>query len=135
MDPSLPSPDHGRILRHGRRADQITEDAVDQRARELAQIAGRSPNVITDEDRRLARAELSGETLPDTTLTDDEGVAGLTRDTGEPRSYTGAPVPQQNEPEDQQVTERLVLEGVEEAQHDQMLAASRQRRREERGES
>lgn len=133
MDPSLPSPDHGRILRHGHRADQITDDEIDRRARELAQIAGRSPNVITDEDRRQARAELSGEALPETTLTDSEGIAGLSRDPSEPPSDTGLQVPVQNESEDQQVTERLVLEGVEEAQHDQMLAASRRRRREERG--
>ncbi len=39
-----------------------------------------------------------------------------------------------NEPEDQEVMERLALEGVEEAQHDQMLAA-RRRERDERRES
>jgi hypothetical protein len=132
MNPSLPSPEPGRILRHGYRADQITDDAIDQRARELAQIAGRSPELITEEDRRRARAELSGESLPATTLTDSEGTAGLTRDPSEPPSDTGMHVPQQDEPDNQQVAERLVLEGVEEAQHDQMLAASRQRRREER---
>ncbi len=132
MNPSLPSPEPGRILRHGHRADQITHDAIDQRARELAQIAGRSPEMITEEDRRRARAELNGDTLPETTLTDSEGTAGLTRDPSEPPSDTGVHVPQQDEPDNQQVAERLVLEGVEEAQHDQMLAASRQRRREER---
>lgn len=132
MNPSLPSPESGRILRHGHRADQITDDAIDQRARELAQIAGRSPDTITDDDRRRARAELSGDSLPETTLTDSEGTAGLTRDPSEPPSDTGVHVPQQDEADNQEVAERLVLEGVEEAQHDQMLAASRQRRREER---
>jgi hypothetical protein len=129
--PKNPS-ETGRILRHGHRADQVTDEAIDRRARELAQIDGRAPGAVTADDRRLARAELSGETLPDTTLTDSESTAGLSRDPSEPASDTGAQVPGQNEPEDQQVTERLVVEGVEEAQHDQMLAASRKRRHDER---
>ncbi|HEY8932527.1 MAG TPA: hypothetical protein VIM44_04355 [Rariglobus sp.] len=131
MNPDLPPPEPGRILRHGHRADQITEDAIDQRARELAQIAGRSPDTITDEDRQRAHTELSGETLPETTLTDADGTTALTRDPSEPPSDTGLHVQQQNEPETQQIAERLVLEGVEEAQHDQMLAAARERRRKE----
>jgi len=129
MNPSLPSPEPGRILRHGHRADQITEEAIDQRARELGQIAGRPPDTITDGDRRRARAELRGEALPETTLTDSEGTLALTRDPSEPPSNTGMHVPQQDEPDNQEVAERLVLEGVEEALHDQMLAASRQSRR------
>ncbi len=116
-----------RILRHGRRADEITEEAIAQRARELAMIDGRSPRDITDEDRRHALAELRGESLPETSFDDDETSASLTRDPSEPLSVAGERKPTRNEPEDQEVQERLVLEGVEEAQHDQMLAARRRR--------
>jgi hypothetical protein len=122
----------GRILRHGRQANELTAEAVERRARELAQIDGRSPDLIEREDLRRSRAELSGDTLPPSTLTDSESNAGLSRDPGEPPSDTGIQIPDLNESEEQQVTERLVLEGVEEAQHEQMLAASRLRRREER---
>jgi hypothetical protein len=126
------SPSSGRILRHGHQADQVTAEAVERRARELAQIDGRSPDLIDDEDLRRSRAELSGDTLPPSTLTDAESNAGLSRDPSEPFSDSGTQIPNLNESEDQQITERLVLEGVEEAQHEQMLAASRLRRREER---
>ena len=120
--------DHSaRILRHGRRADEITDEAIALRARELAIIDGRSPRDITDEDRQRALAELRGELLPETSFDDGEGGAGLSRDPSEPLSIAGERKPTLNEPEDQEVEERLVLEGVEEAQHDQMLAARRRR--------
>jgi hypothetical protein len=117
----------GRILRHGKHASEITDEAISARARELALIDGRSPHEVTDEDFERSYAELRGEHLPDTTLDDAVASGGLTRDPSEPVSITGSQAPEQNEPEDQEVMERLVLEGVEEAQHDQMLAA-RQRR-------
>lgn len=117
-----------RILRHGKRADEITEEAIEVRARELVLIDGRSPREIGDADRARALAELRGETLPETSLDNGESVAGLSRDPAEPLSIPGERTPDHNVPEDQEVQERLVLEGVEEAQHDQMLAASRRRR-------
>jgi hypothetical protein len=117
----------GRILRHGKRASEITEEEIASRARELAIIDGRSAHEVTSEDLARSRAELRGQHLPDTTLEDSVSHAALTRDPSEPISDTGMQVPEQNEPEDQEVMERLVLEGVEEAQHDQMLAARQQR--------
>lgn len=121
--------DHAaRILRHGRRADEITAEAIEIRARELALIDGRSPRDITEADRHRALAELRGELLPETSFDNGEGAVGLSRDPSEPLSIPGEQVPTHNELEDQEVQERLVLEGVEEAQHDQMLAARRRRR-------
>lgn len=117
----------GRILRHGKHVSEITDETIAERARELALIDGRSASDVTEEDLELSRAELRGEHLPDTTLDDALASGGLTRDPSEPVSLSGNQVPEHNEPEDQEVMERLVLEGVEEAQHDQMLAA-RQRR-------
>lgn len=119
----------GRVLRHGKPATEITDEAIVARARELAIIDGRSADDVSDEYLELSRAELRGEHLPDTTLEDEVVTRGLTRDPSEPVSNTGFQTPEQNEPEDQEVMERLVLEGVEEAQHDQMLAARQQHTR------
>ncbi len=120
--------DHSaRILRHGLRADEITDEAIAIRARELALIDGRPGRDITDEDRQRALAELRGRTLPDTSLANGEGSAGLSHDPSDPLAVPGARTPDHNEPEDQEVQERLVLEGVGEAQHDQMLADRRRR--------
>lgn len=124
----------GRILRHGKRADEVTAEAIEVRARELAVIDGRSASAITDDDRRRSREELLGLNLPDTTLAEDEAAGRVTRDPSEPTANPGHQTPMRNEPEDQEVMERLALEGVEEAQHDQMLAA-RRRERDERRES
>ncbi len=118
------------ILRHGHRADEITDEAVEIRAKELALIDGRRAASVTDQDRARALAELRGDHLPATAFDDGEADAGLSRDPAEPRSIAGERTPIYNEPEDQEMQERLVLEGVEEAQHDQMLAARRTRDRE-----
>ena len=91
-------------------------------------IDERSRDEVTEDDRRTALAELRGENLPDTTSEDAEGVAGLTRDPSDPLAVSGERKPTINPPEDQEVQERLVLEGVEEAQHEQMLAARRESR-------
>jgi hypothetical protein len=123
---SKTSPDmSGRMLRHGKRADEITDEAITLRGQELAMIDGRSPREVTEEDREHALAELRGQHLPQGSFDDGEARAGMSRDPSEPRSIPGARTPLYNEPEDQEMQERLALEGVEEAQHDQMLAARR----------
>jgi hypothetical protein len=125
---NTPNREHtARILRHGQRADEITREAIETRARELVIIAGRPAREVNDSDRTRALDELRGQHLPDTSLDDDEGAAGLSRDPSEPIAVSGQRTPIINEPEEQEVQERLVLEGVEEAQHDQMLADRRRR--------
>ncbi|AHF93291.1 hypothetical protein OPIT5_26820 [Opitutaceae bacterium TAV5] len=119
----------GRILRHGKRADEVTAEAIELRARELALIDGRSAAQVTDGDRRRSRLELRGDHLPEGTLADAEGTGGISRDPAEPADNPGREVPSQDEPDEQATSERLAIEGVEEAQHDQMLAARRRDRR------
>lgn len=116
-----------RILRHGKRADEITDEAIEIRAKELALIDGRPARDVSDADRERALAELRGQHLPETSVDDGEGVAGLSHDPSDPLAVPGERTPIYNEPEDQEMQERLVLEGVEEAQHDQMLADRRRR--------
>ena len=127
----VPAP-AGRILRHGKRADEVTAEAIEVRARELAVIDGRSASAVTDDDRRRGREELLGLHLPDTTLEEAESDDRMTRDPADPVANAGRQTPMRNESEDQEVMERLALEGVEEAQHDQMLAARRRERDERR---
>lgn len=118
----------GRIMRHGSRADDATDEAVENRARELALIDGRSPHRLTQEDLALARDELAGRRLPETTLEDARAIGGMSHDPADPRGIAGQQTPMRNEPEDQETAERLALEGVEEAAHEQMLADRRRNR-------
>lgn len=121
-----------KFLVHGQGTGELTDDMVETRAREIAVIHGRSAERVSEEDRAEAWAELQGERLPDTTDSDGESAGALTRDPSEPVSVPGRQVPNL-EPEDESgAIERLATEGVEEAQHDQMLAAREREHREDR---
>jgi hypothetical protein len=116
----------GKILVHGEETGEITRDLLDARAQEIALIAGR--DTPTAEDRRLAREELQGQDLPDTATDDSPTIAcASTRDPSEPLSVPGHQTPVYNEADDDDLNERLAMEGLEEAQHDQMLAARRRK--------
>jgi len=117
---------------HGIGAGGIENDDLERRVREIAVINGRAAEAVTQTDRDEARMELAGGTLPPATNDDVQGVSGLVRDPSEPPSITGHQTPDQEEPDGQQSLERLVAEGAEEARHDQMLAARRHQRRQEK---
>jgi len=120
--PGTPS---GKIINHSRGLG-VTDDAdIERRAEELARIDGHRVN---DDHRRQAAAELSGGGLPATTDEDAESVGGLSRDPSEPPSYTGRQIANQEAEEEGFAAERLVTEGVEEADHEQMLEARKRRR-------
>lgn len=121
-DPILP-----KTVTHGRPSGEITDVAIEQRARENAVIAGRDPNALSDADYAQARRELEGRAVPETTAQDAQSRGSITRDPSNPPAFNDGPTPNVFEPNEQEELEHLVLEGVEEAQHDQMLAA-RQRR-------
>jgi hypothetical protein len=122
-------PTSGRILLHGKGTGGISRAAIERRARELADIDGRSGAMITDDDIARARAELLGADLAATTVEDADEIGGLSRDPSEPRSIPGHETVTREGPDEEKAVERLALEGVEEAQHDQMLAARRRQRR------
>ncbi len=116
----------GKTLLHGNEAGEITPAMTARRAEEIALIDGRSE--ATAEDRRLAQKELQGEDLPDTMADDTPSIASsLSRDPSEPLSVPGHQTPVYNEADNDDTTERLAIEGIEEAQHDQMLAARRRK--------
>jgi hypothetical protein len=126
-------PTRGKILVHGTGSGGITDADVERRARELAVIDGHNPAELTAGDFARARAELTGANLPPTTGDDAESEIALTRDPSEPPSNTGRQIPDHEGADEQKAVERLTEEGVEEAQHEQMLAARRSERRADRG--
>jgi len=124
-------PTNGRILIHGKGSGSVGTADIERRARELAAIDGRSGNQITDTDLTRAEAELMGSVLPATSMEDEDAESGISRDPSEPVSVSGHEIPLREGPDEEKAVERLALEGVEEAQHEQMLAARRIERRQD----
>jgi hypothetical protein len=125
-------PSRHKFLLHGQATGELTDDIVEERAREIAVIRGRSPDRVAEEDRAEAWAELQGELLPASTDSDGESAGAITRDPSEPVSVPGRQIPNLEPEDDSSAIERLASEGVEEAQHDQMLAAREREHREDR---
>ena len=126
---NINEPTNGRILIHGRGAGGFGSADIERRARELADIDGRTGAEITRADLSRAEAELMGTMLPPTAVDDDETDAAISRDPSEPISVNGHEIPLREGQDEENAVERLALEGVEEAQHEQMLAARRRARR------
>ena len=120
----------GRIILHGDGVGDLTLDDIEKRAREIAVIHGRAPERATEEDRQQALDELQNRAQP----IDDDGESrgAITRDPSEPVSVPGRHIVNQTGEGDPAAIERLAYEGVEEAQHDQMLAARDQEHRQNR---
>jgi hypothetical protein len=116
-----------KVIIHGHGAGGATGADIERRTREIAAINGHAqPN---DEDRENAVAELSGQTVHPTLNDDGLSTGSVTRDPSqEPVYFHNQKAPTQDVDE-QEAMERLALEGVEEAQHDQMVAAHNKERR------
>ncbi len=114
----------GKILLHGQGIGSVSMADLEERAREIALIEGRS---VTHQDRLRAKEELTrGATLSGD---DADSMESLSRDPSDPPGRHGEQLPDQAAADEQKTAERLVEEGVEEAQHEQMLEARRQARR------
>jgi hypothetical protein len=123
----------GKLMLHGSGTGDLGNDDVERRAREIAVIRGRSAERVSEEDRAEAWAELEGSLLPGTTGSDTQTRGALSRDPSEPVADSGHEVVTENASEDDEdARERLATEGVEEAQHDQMLAAREKEHRQDR---
>jgi hypothetical protein len=95
---------------------------LEKRAKEIALIAGRTEP--TPSDRQQARAELLATDLPPTVSEDGDGnMQSLSRDPSDPATDRGRQAPEYIDVDEEQAVERLALEGVEEAQHEQMVQA------------
>jgi hypothetical protein len=104
----------------------VTRDMVHQRARELAMISGRAPHDVSQADYEQAKRELTGESDMDR---QEEILEAL------PESERWDPVPgsagrmdpeppsEDEDDEGRNESAQLVEEGVQEAEHDQMVQA------------
>ena len=122
-DYSEPRP--GKIEVHGNGLGAPSPEEVERRAREIAMIDERNPNEFTDADWTQARRELGGEennTPPEETSDN----ADLTEEWTVVASSKGHRMPRPGTDEEETVGEHLVIDGLEEAAHDQMLEARRE---------
>ena len=105
----------------------ITRKMVRQRAVELAIINGRSAREVSRADREQARLELTGISGPDPTEVALESAPESQRWDPVPGS-TGGKVPalpgEDEDAEGRSDNERLVDEGIAEAEHDQTRQAA-----------
>lgn len=122
-DYSEPRP--GKIEVHGNGLGAPSPEEVETRAREIAMIDERNPNEFTDADWKQARRELMGEennTPPEETSDN----ADMTEEWTVVASSKGHRMPRPGTDEEETVGEHLVIDGLEEAAHDQMLEARRE---------
>jgi hypothetical protein len=112
-----------KVEQHGDGLGVATEADIERRARELARIAGRRE--VTEQDRQNARAEFQDQNLPDPVNEDAESMQSRSRDPSDPPAERGRQAPEYVDTDEKTNLERLTLEGVEEAQHDQMMSARR----------
>ena len=112
----------GKVEEHGKAVGVSSPGDLERRAAELARIDGR--NEVTADDRARARAELLNLNLPPTVSQDaDVSMQSLSRDPSDPATDRGRQTPEYMENDEEEAVERLALEGVEEAQHEQMVSA------------
>lgn len=114
---------HGIISEHFKGVGTVTREMVIERAQEMALINGRDPNHFTKDDYLEAKHELTGDTTTEGEETDF--IATLTT-WDEAPGDSGHPVRKNELADEQTVAEQLVEEGVNEAEHEQMVEASRQ---------
>ena len=117
----------GKFLLRGQGVGALDDAALERRAKENARIAGRSR--VRASDREQARRELLGRAVAPPTKGAVESRRAVSRDPSEPVVRRGRRVRTARDEDLQDGLERLINEGVEEAQHDMMVAAERRRRR------
>ena len=110
----------GLIAHHGRGIGTPTLEAVEDRAREIAQTEGRAGDSITDEDLERATLELHDADLP---LSSDDARSDVvaTSNPADMAVETGHQIPDMRPTDEQQLSERDVKEGIREAEHERML--------------
>jgi len=118
-------PHAGKITLHGNGLGAPSPEEVENRAREIAMIDERNPDEFTEADWKQARRELMGEennTPPEETPDN----ADVTEEWSVVASSKGHRMPRPGADEEETVGEHCVIDGLEEAAHDQMLEARRE---------
>jgi hypothetical protein len=110
-----------KIELHGSGVSGFSPEDIERRARELALIDNRTE--VTDQDRERARNEFQDLNLPDAINEDAESMQSMSRDPSDPLVDRGHQAPEYGGDDEKTALEKMALEGVEEAQHEQMLEA------------
>ena len=100
----------------------VTDQMVEKRARQLALVAGRRAGQVNDTDREEAKRELLEPIHPTSRPSDKPFPAGSPW--GAPPTSSGRRT-KRIQPTDDRISKELVEEGVDEAEHDQMVRARR----------
>ncbi|HVV01092.1 MAG TPA: hypothetical protein VHH88_06990 [Verrucomicrobiae bacterium] len=118
--------DEGRFTENSRGLGTVTEKMVMDRAREIARINGRPSHQVLDSDVTEARRELTEEDSLRPAETPAEKLPEEERwdEVAEGPASRAETVPA---PDEQTFAENLVKEGLEEAEHDSMREASREK--------
>src|SRR5437660_756579 len=117
------SVDEGKLSARGRGIGTVTKGMVRKRAGDLAATSGRSRKQVLDSDVEQARRELTGreglnlEPTPAEQLPEESRWEPVAESVGQ-EAPTVAPA------DEQTVAQRLVEEGVAEAEQDQMAKAA-----------
>ena len=116
----------GKILDHDAGLGQPDTEEVEQRARELAEIAGLGRDEPIDDFKKQALEELRGESDPNVPNDDAGPMADLIAEDDVIGESGGAVAPATNAAmhgDEQTVGEQLYSEGIDEADHDRMTAS------------
>ncbi|MDB6109379.1 MAG: hypothetical protein JWR69_1129 [Pedosphaera sp.] len=117
--------EEGRISENSQGVGTVTMEMVLARARELAIINGRGPHEVLDSDLEQARRELTTEEEDPPAEADLDSVPESERWDPVPGS-SGTEAVKMSAPDDQTKIEKIVQEGLDDAEHDQMLQASKE---------
>lgn len=112
----------GKIISGTEGIGTVTPQMIEKRAREIARTDGRTQ--ANDLDRSRAREELTG-AASDSERAPTREEPG--RDWQMPLVSTGEKAPIVRPEDDENIPEKLIQEGVEEADHDQRLSSERER--------
>jgi hypothetical protein len=117
--------EEGRFTENAHGLGTVTEGMVRRRAREIALVNGRSESQALDSDLEEARRELTGEerVVPMSPATEE--LTEAARWNPVPGS-SGTKAPVLAAPDEQMFAEELVEEGVEDAELDQSVQATRE---------
>jgi hypothetical protein len=107
-----------------------TQAMVERRAREIARLNERNPEEFTNADLEQARAELSVAKATEASQ-DSIEIADCLSERDSIPGETGRRASRRLPKDEALVDERLAERGVEEAAHDQMVAAARENQKQE----
>lgn len=124
---------HGKIAVHGNGLGVPSPELVEKRAREIALIDERNPDQFTDGDWEQAKNELTGVEPAHSPEANDE-IADEMSDRDDIPGSSGHQAPNNGFEGDVNVGEELVIGGIDEAAHDQMVEARREELEEERND-